>query len=359
MRVSYSALETYKQCPLKFKYQEIDRIRVPKTIEALFGGAIHRVLKKMFEKTPLFPTLDELLDFFNKLWTEDAKDEDEKIFNAYLEEGYLLLKNFYKKNPPWNFNVLELESRFEVIIKDPKNNENHVLAGIIDRIDKATEDDLYEIIDYKTSKRMPSKEDLDQNAQLSIYNLGLLKRWPHLNPENVKLSFYFLKHNEKIETKRTTADLMETKNKILETIREIQELIAAKKDFIPTPSVLCDWCGYKKMCPMWKHLYSPSVPDMNETDIKSLLAEYFNLKDQNQKNNKRINEIQNLVVAFMDKNGVERVFGDKGYLTRVPQQRIVYDMLKIEKILKELGKWEEVSSKKSFFVLKASKKQPK
>jgi len=181
----------------------------------------------MFERNPLFPALDEIIDFFGNKWSEKSVGMrvNEEVSKTYFEEGVSMLKNFYKKNPPWNFNAVELESRFEIIIEDEKNNESHILAGIIDRIDKPRETDVYEIIDYKTSKRMPSKEMLDKNLQLAVYNLGLLKKWPHLKPENVKLSLYFLKHNEKIETTKTAVDLENNKKEILETIKEIQNLI--------------------------------------------------------------------------------------------------------------------------------------
>ncbi|MEK7646921.1 MAG: PD-(D/E)XK nuclease family protein [Patescibacteria group bacterium] len=63
MRTSYSALDTYKTCPLKYKYQNIDKIKAPKNKEAVFGTVVHEALKFMFEKTPLYPTLDEVVNF--------------------------------------------------------------------------------------------------------------------------------------------------------------------------------------------------------------------------------------------------------------------------------------------------------
>ncbi|MBU2633130.1 PD-(D/E)XK nuclease family protein [Patescibacteria group bacterium] len=235
-----------------------------------------------------------------------------------------MLKNFYKKNPPWNFNVVELESRFEVPIKDEKRNETHVLAGIVDRVDKSPdpENGFYEIIDYKTSKRMPSQDLLDKDLQLSIYSLALLKKWPHLSPENIKLSLYFLKHNEKIETKRTLEDLEKTKEEILKKINEIQDLIDKKVEFIPTPSALCEWCGYKKMCPMWRHQYQSQTSNLkSQKDINFIIEQYFALKDQNTQNNRQIKVLQTSVSDFMDQEGVERIFGENGYLTRIMQER--------------------------------------
>ena len=355
MRVSYSALNTYDSCPLKFKYQVLDKIKAPKSIEAVFGTTVHLALKKIFQRSPLFPTLDETIDFFNDKWSELPKEKfGEENLRAYREEGISLLKNFYKKNPPWNFNVVELESRFEVIIEDGENKESHVLSGIIDRVDKSPDSNTYEIIDYKTSKRMPPQSALDGDLQLSIYNLGLTKKWPHLKPENIKLSLYYLKHNEKIETRRTVADIEKTKKEIIGKIREIQKT----KEFIPTPSALCDWCGYKKMCPMWKHLYENQKSKIkNQNEITKNISEYFALKDQNKQNNKKISQIQADVYLFMDAEKVERVFGEEGYLTRAVQERTSYDMPEIKKILSELEKWDSVVKKKQFTTLKASKKK--
>ncbi|MFC1757112.1 RecB family exonuclease, partial [Patescibacteria group bacterium] len=251
MRTSYSALESYKTCPLKFKYQYLDKLKAPKSIEAVFGTIIHSTLKKMFERTPLYPSVDELINLFTNKWNESKTDFDQEVADVFYEDGITIIKNFYKKNPPWNFNVLELESFFGITIEDEVRNESHTLAGIIDRVDKDPKSDAYEIIDYKTAKRMPSQDMLDTDRQLSIYNLGLLKKWPHVKPENLKLSLYFLKHNEKIETTRTLEDLEKTKKQILKTIHEIDDLVKKEKEFVPTPSALCDWCGYQKL--FWKN----------------------------------------------------------------------------------------------------------
>src|SRR3989344_3645302 len=153
MRISYTALETYKTCPLKYKFQELDKIKVPKSKEAVFGTLLHSALKFMFSRDPLYPTLDEVVDFYLSGWaeyrdkTEWSGIEEEKM---YREHGIGILKRFYASNQPWNFNVMDLESRFELPIEDSETRETHTLAGIMDRIDKP-DGGTFEIIDYKTS----------------------------------------------------------------------------------------------------------------------------------------------------------------------------------------------------------------
>ena len=259
--------------------------------------------------------------------------DKEKEF--YLEEGKNILKKFFLKNQPWNFNVLDLESRFEVLIDDSERGENHVLAGIIDRVDKPT-DESYEIIDYKTSRKMPSQEMVDKNLQLSIYNLGLTRRWPHIKPEQVKLSLYFLQHQEKISSARSPEALEETKKEILSTINEIQER-GKKMDFPPTPGPWCEWCPYKPICPMWKHLYKkPETP--SDEEIKTIIREYFQIKNEVEDNGDRIKMLQQKIHQYLNEKGFERVFGEEGYITRKTTERPVYDKELLKKAVKEKRK---------------------
>jgi len=338
----------------------LDKLKTSKSIEAIFGTIIHSVLKNMFKSTPLFPTADELLDNFNNAWHHKitaTQDVDKEKSEAYFKEGIEMIKNFYKKNPPWNFNVVELESRFEVPIENKETNEVHILSGIIDRVDKNPDSSIYEIIDYKTSKRMPSGEMLDRDLQLSIYNMGLIKKWPHLKPENIKLSLYFLKHNEKIETKRTEEDIKKTTKEVLEIIDEVQNIIRDESGFNPTPSALCDWCGYRKMCPMWKHLYRENAPEISENEAVGALEEYLGIKDTNKQNNTRSKALQSIISDFMDSEGIERVFGKNAYITRILQERTSYKMPEIKKILEEFGKWDEMQKKTKFTTLKVTRKK--
>ncbi len=341
MRTSYSALETFKTCPIKYKYQEIDKIKGKKSKEQVFGTAIHRALQFMFRRDPVFPTLDRVLDFFGSTWAEARKTleipDEQKDF--YLEQGRSLLKKFFLKNQPWNFNVIDLESRFEVVIDDPDKGESHILVGIIDRIDKPQEGE-YEIIDYKTSRRMPSQEMVDKNLQLSIYNMGLLKRWPHLEGAKVRLSLYFLEHGEKISSARAPEALEATKRQVLETIHEIEGRMT-KNDFPPTPGPWCDWCPYRPICPMWRHLYTkPETP--SDEQIKEVLKEYFQLRGEKSGAEDKIKMLQQKIHQYLDEKKLDRVFGDEGYITRAVREKPVYDLEKAREILERFGKWQEV-----------------
>lgn len=349
MHTSYSALDTYKTCPRKYKYQEVDKIKTPKKLEQVFGTIIHSALKFMFERNPLYPTIDEIVDFYSKAWGETAvkiawvsESEKERKEKIYFEEGLKMLKNFYKKNSPWNFNPVELESRFMVEVLDEENGNKHTLGGIMDRLDKDPSSDFYEIIDYKTSKRMPSEDSLADNLQLGLYALAVKKRWPSLKDEQIKLSLYFLKHNEKISIAASPENLDRVKRRILTTVKEIEKRLETG-DFPPLPGPLCDYCGYRNICPMWSHEYKKdeaATPD--ETVASAAIKEFFEIKETDEKNKKRLAELRNTILSYMENEKIERVFGGDGYITKTVQERFSFNFEKIKPILERLGKWMDI-----------------
>lgn len=342
MRTSYSALDTYKQCPQKYKFQEIDRIPASKSKEAIFGTLIHEALKFMFERSPLYPTLDQVTDYFRSNF--QAKSAEWILFerDAYQEEGLRMLKNFYGRNAPWNFSVVDLESKFEVLIHDEAQGETHVLAGKIDRIDKLN-DGSYEIIDYKTARKLPPQDKVDSDLQLSIYGLGLQKKWPQVEPGKIKLSLYFLKHDEKLSTVRTKEATDATKEEILGSIREIKKKIEAGERFDPSPSPLCDWCPYKPMCPAWKYLYRSSrQPALSDQQINLAINEYFELVKTKDGAEERMAELKQKIREYMESGGYDRVFGEDGFISKTIQKRFSYDFEKIRAILEPLGKWQDI-----------------
>jgi len=340
MRTSYSALDTFRQCQQKFKFQVIDKIKAPKTVEVVFGTAVHDALKFMFSRNPLFPALNEIIEKFAETWGALSKKVYPELSDAhrqtYEESGAAMLKKFYKDNPPWNYSVVDTESRFEVLLPDQESQKTHIIAGIIDRIDKIG-DGEYEIIDYKTNRKIPSQESVNQNLQLSLYHMAILRRWPHLEPAKIKLSLYFLKHGEKLSSSRNQSALSETIESVLETIRTIENSEMQNR-FPAQPSVLCSFCQYKQICPAWKYLYKKDTHAPDKAQLQQALNEYFAIKEDDTKNDARIKELQGIIRSYMDIHGVERVFDDRGYfIAKRLQQRFSYNFDAIKGILLGAG----------------------
>ena len=333
MRISYSALDTYQSCPLKYKFQEIDKIKTPKSKEAVFGSTIHDAMKFIHTPGIIFPTLDQAMEHFANAWNPavfDNPDEERAAFS----QGINILQDYYKKNNPADFNIVDLESRFQIDL--PDGESAHVISGIIDRIDKT--EDGFEIIDYKTTRKMPSQEKVDNDIQLSVYLQAFLSRYPNEknNLDKIKVSLYYLKHGVKLSSTRTLEQLEKSQQLFLDTIKIIES-----GNFEPTVSPLCDWCGYQKMCPMWKHKFK-ELRKIDTDEINAAISEYVDLKSAMSITKDRLAKLQDDIFQYMDREGVERVFGAQGVIAKTLRKTYKYDEKKIREILEPLDKWEEV-----------------
>jgi putative RecB family exonuclease len=343
MNTSYSALDTFLTCPLKYKYSQIDRVKTPKSKEMVFGTLIHNTLKLVHTPGILSPTPEQALDFFSKNWNAEVF-EDEFEERAAFSQGVAMIQDYYKKNDPGKIKIVDLESRFQVEIGPVKSSgaldhgvksENHIITGIIDRIDKT--EDGYEIIDYKTTRKLPSQEKVDNDLQLSIYLAAFLKRYPKEieNIDKIKVSLYYLKHGVKLSSERSLSQVKQSEDFVLDLIDQI----GASK-FEPTLSGLCDWCGYQKICPMWKHKFKKE--EAEDIDSAKIIEEYIALKDEIKSKADRIGELQEKLSEYMDKENVNQVFGDAGRILRTIRKTYKYDQEKLRSILEPLDKWESI-----------------
>ncbi len=345
MNISYSALNTFQNCPLKYKFQNIERIKTSPSKEAVFGTILHSALNFLHQPRPLPPTLEELLEFYNNSWNSEVyEDKQEEI--AVMQQGIRILEDYYRTNNPKNFKIIDLETFFSVPIGKILSKENNpaeeeiILSGKIDRIDQLQDGSL-EIIDYKTAKNLPPQETVNNDLQLAIYQMGIQSRWPTLN-KPIKLSLYFLKHGIKLSSVRTPEQIKQIKERLLDLVKEIKT-----SDFNPTPTPLCDWCGYQQKCPMFKHKFKQEKSEIN---INEVVKEYYELKKENKKTTQKVAELQKLINQYCDEQKIERVFSDPENaennitITRTIQQRYDYDTDKIKSILAPLNKWETVIS---------------
>lgn len=339
MRFSFTALQDFKKCPLKFKFGQIDRVKTPKRPEVVFGILIHECLQLVYEPNRSVPATEkEILDYFNKKW-DSSIYQDPQADSFAFASGVAILKDFFAKNNPTQAKVVDLEKSFLVPVKI--GHQEHQISGKIDRIDK-TPNDGFEIIDYKTSKKIPAQKYIENNLQLAVYHLGLVTLWPQIEKQNrpVKTSLYFLKHGEKLSAQKTKADLKEAREELKQGLAEIEKA-QAKNNWEPIPNPLCNWCGFKHLCPMFRHQFSP-VPLPDAEKIKKVAEDFFSLKEEFKKLRQKEVELKHLLDKYMQANEIERVFGDSGFITRSKSQFFSYDPQKIKRILEPLGKFLEV-----------------
>ena len=237
--LSASAIDTYENCPLKYRLSHIDG--VPQTAnkpELVFGNIIHKVLQRFHEPNKSL-TKERILNILDEEWREDEFEyavREEK----FKEQGVELLKeyvHFLHDNKP---NVLKREKSFDF-------NIGHInIRGVIDRIDKVS--DGTAIIDYKTSKTTSSAKS---NLQLAIYSM-YLEQSPEkdINGLPSSASLHFLREYEKPLKSHSfkKEELIIVQEKIKTVANGIQ-----RKEFSPKKGRHCEWCDYKFLaCHAWE-----------------------------------------------------------------------------------------------------------
>ena len=273
------------------------------------------------------------MEHFGNSWNP-AVFYSEMEERAAFTQGIKMIQEYYQKNNPASFNIIDLETRFQIEIGTDK--DTHIVSGIIDRIDKTK--DGYEIIDYKTTKKMPSQEKVDNDLQLSVYLNAFLSRYPKEieNLDRIKVSLYYLKHGVKLSSIRTLEHLEQSKQLFLDTIKIIES-----GKFEPVVSPLCDWCGYQNRCPMWKHKFK-ELRHIDTEEVNKAIEEFIDLRSAMNISKDRLAKLEDNILKYMDQEGVERVFGPQGVIARTLRKTYKYDEKKLRDILEPLDKWEDI-----------------
>ncbi len=329
MRLSYSSISTYETCPAKYRFQYETRLPTSSSPALAFGETLHRALYRFHDRpVPVAPSLPELYEMLDGEWVSDGyRDESEE--RLYREHARQVLGEYHRRNAE-SFRIpAALEFRFTVEV------EGVELSGMIDRMDRLPGGG-YEIIDYKTNRRLPPKSTVDRDLQLSLYFLAAKEIWG-IEPE--RLTLYFLLPGERMTTSRTSADASELRRRI----GTVAERIAAGM-FEPRQNPLCDWCDFQRVCPVFRHRYEKEhgdpAPKMTE-----LLDEWIRLKREDWERYRRLEELKGLINAFCEEHGYRRLYGSDGAaVDRRPQHITAADPMRVREILEPLGLWERVIS---------------
>ena len=264
--LSYSQINTFNNCPQKYKIIYIDKIKNNyESIEGFLGKVVHETLEWIYKEKLDYYIWDNIEDKYIEIWNNRWHN---KIFLATMKMQYSkeyfkrlgleYLRNYYKNNggPHIKHNsVSGIEVPVEVKI-GPYN-----FKGIVDRID--IEDNCINIHDYKTGKPKTEKQLLT-DFQLVIYLLALKENMNDIS-NRIILNWHFLKEKSKekqhIIIKHSEDEISNLKQSIIKQVQKIEKAIA-KNDFSPKPSFLCHWCYYWKECEE-KKIYNEINPSIN------------------------------------------------------------------------------------------------
>ncbi len=330
MRISYSQYAAYRRCPQLYRLQYVDRIVVPVGPELHFGAAVHDALNRMYDPGRLErPELEEVVEAFLLSWRGREAQVAEEKRQLYFEQGVELLRRHYEKHGEPEDGRRTAATELFFCLRLPGE---HTLTGRIDRVDVLPERRL-EVIDYKTSRRMPPQEMVEKNAQLAIYRMAADELYPGFE---VTTTLFFLLHDHQMRTAQTAEFIDETRQDILETVASIE-----LEEFDPSPGSHCEWCAYRRQCSLFR---APVEPEDLEVDIEAALTDYVDASSAEREARARKERAQDLIHSYLDRCQAERV-ERAGYLAERRQYRRVtsWDVARLREMLEPLGKWEEVT----------------
>ena len=244
LKFSYSALNTFKDCPRKYEYANVLKIPQPPVGATSFGSTLHNTLNEFYKlvsqskQASLFEdykedlSLERLFSIYEDKWISVGY-ESKAHHDILKKRGREILEKFHEHFKNEVSRIEFLEKAFKLKLG------KYTISGRIDRADKLADGTL-EVIDYKTG-RSKSQKQVDKDQQLMIYALATRECF---GMPASKLTLYFLDDDLRISTEPDPDKLDKIKGDIIDTADEINA-----SDFSPTPSeFVCKFCPYNKIC---------------------------------------------------------------------------------------------------------------
>ncbi|MFM7184894.1 MAG: RecB family exonuclease [Planctomycetota bacterium] len=251
--ISWSAISTFRTCPLRYKFRYVDGLPEESVSSALvFGTGIHTAVEQHFQAIlsgDPKPDLDALLFAYRSAWL--PHDPDTILFGSTETRTSLdalaarMLTAFLASEYAGvNGRVLGVEEEIRGMLVEG-------VPDLYGRVDLLTEDaDTLTVTDIKTSRGKWSQEQVeDSGEQLLLYS--------YLASE--------ISPGKKIQTRFLV--LTKTREPVIEEhVREVnpaavkRTLVGVERVwraiesgvFYPSPSVMsCSSCGYREACRAW------------------------------------------------------------------------------------------------------------
>jgi putative RecB family exonuclease len=108
-----------------------------------------------------------------------------------------------------------------------------------------------EIHDYKTSGTLPEKQSLQNDRQLSLYQIGIRKKYPEMNDKLVEVVYHYLNFKEEFRFQKTENEIETVKKEVVNLIQTI-ELASWENKFDARLGKLCHWCEFSSLCPAFQ-----------------------------------------------------------------------------------------------------------
>lgn len=221
--LSWSRLNTYMECPMKFKAQFIDKTYPDDSDNPHFarGSRIHKQLETYINNT--------------------ISNSGAPAMSAEAMNAVPILNKVFQ-----NYDVVTAERQIATNMDWKKCDwfdKPHIVKYrcIIDSL--AIRDYEALSIDFKTGKVRPYDAE---HGQLHLSSAMVMSIIPDI--KEITNTYLFLDHKQTVSIKLKRSDIQ----KEIDHFDEMYEKVNADEDFAPTKHKYCGFCLIKNECPLWQ-----------------------------------------------------------------------------------------------------------
>jgi putative RecB family exonuclease len=244
--LSPSKVTAFTNCPLAFRFSQIERRPEPASPHSVKGTLVHAALEGLFwhhrpgERTPAAAAAE-----LERAW-DLLQDDDEFVqlelegdgADAFLADARVLVDNYFCLEDPDEANAIGVELGVETVVDGMR------LRGIIDRLDVAPDGSLI-VVDYKTGRAPSERFERGSLGGVQTYAL-LCESVLGRAPSEVRL--LYLRQPIAISSVASEQTIRGQRRRTLAVWSAIEKACDAE-DFRPHVGPLCDSCNFKASCP--------------------------------------------------------------------------------------------------------------
>ncbi len=248
--ISVSQVNAYLGCPLKYRFQYVDKIPRPWRVAAMaFGTSVHAAVEWFHREwlADRSTDLEAVLKVFDADWyaqnVEPLVFSEKESKDSLAEKGRAMLQLYVESAS--GTKPVAVEQWFELDLADPETGEllDVRLRGVIDLVEEGET-----LVDLKTAGRTLEQGGLERHLQLSTYALAFFLL--HGSIPKLRLDMLLKTAKPRLErhpTTRSIEDLGWTARLIHEVAKAIET-----EHFFPNPSWRCTECEYFAHCQRWR-----------------------------------------------------------------------------------------------------------
>ena len=172
--LTFSALNTFRNCPRKYKHRYIDCLRPREKAESLsFGSVIHGAIELWYRSAADSNRLWAVLDFIDQQFPLRTGDDGQKATWNLARAMFTGYASHYASE---GFEIVEVELPFTGEIRNPdtgRPSQTFVMAGKADAIVKRS-DGMY-LLEHKTASSIDANylDKLWTDTQIALYSFYL------------------------------------------------------------------------------------------------------------------------------------------------------------------------------------------